>query len=256
MLEQVIAAPFALLKRPGLYLLAFVIVLVQGILSIVAGDYLGYFSASLAALQFSLDGGFLVGLLIFIISTSLPVYLHASIAAAMNKSKNNPLPPMGVVGSSLGMGLLLGVIGLALLGIGLFMSSVISLTGGFVSLIGVILFFILGVLVFVSLVKFMFAPTFLGRGFPIKDALAESWKITTGKFVHALLVALLLMIVGIFVGSIPDILPIDLSNEWVDLLVSSVFAALTGSFSAVLLALIANTDTNTFSVGTRHAHKK
>jgi hypothetical protein len=256
MLEQVIAAPFALLKRPGLYLLALVIVLIQGGLSIIAGDYLGYFSVSIAELQFPLDIPFMVGLLAFVVSTSIPVYLHASIAAAMNPSKNAPLPPMGLIGSSLGMGLLLGMVGLVLLGIGLFLSSVISLTGGFVSLIGVILFLILGLVAFFALIKFMFAPTFLGKGFPIKDALAESWKITTGKFFQALLIALLLMIIGVFVGSIPGILPVDLSNEWVELIVSSLFAALTGGFSAVLLALIARTDTNTFTLGTRHAHKK
>ncbi len=256
MFEQVIAAPFALLKRPGLYLLALVLVLIQGILSLVAGDYLGYFSASLAELQISLTLDFFAGLLLFIISTSIPLYLHASIASAMSNQKNRSTIPLGLIGSSLAMGVLLGVVGLALLGIGLFMSGVIGLTGGFVSLVGIILFVILGLLVFFALVKFMFAPTFLGRGFPIKEAFAESWKITTGKFPQAVLIALLLMIIGIIVGSIPDILPLDLSNEWVDLLVSSLFAALTGSFSAVLLALIASTDTNTPTLGTRHAHKK
>lgn len=256
MFEQVIAAPFALLKRPGLYLLALILILIQGVLAIVFGDYLGYFSISLAALDFQPTLEFFAGMIIFILSTSIPIYLHATISHSIHEPKTRSLVPMGILGSSLILGIVAGVIGLAVLGIGLFMSGVIGITGGFVSLIGVILFLILGLILFFAILKFMFAPTFIGKGFPVKDALAESWKITTGKLLQTIGIALLLAVVGIFIGSIPTILPLDLTNEWMNLIVSSLFAALTGSYSAVLLALIAGKDTNTPKLGPRHAHKK
>jgi hypothetical protein len=256
MLEQVIAAPFALIKRPALYVWALFLVLIQGAILLVFGETLGYFSTTLADFSFPLNIEFLSGGIIFLFSTSIPIYLHASLAQRMNKDNRSNTIPFGLAGSSFLMGIVMSVVGLCVLGIGLFMSGVIGLTGGFLSLLGVILFFILGALVFFALVKFMYAPTFLGRGFPIKEAFSESWKITTGKFFPSILVALILLIVGVFLGSIPEVLPIDASNEWINLIISSIFAGLAGSFSGVTLALIAGKDTNTFSNARRHAHKK
>ncbi|MEK6970439.1 MAG: hypothetical protein AABW68_01950 [archaeon] len=257
MLEQVIAAPFALIRRPGLGLIAYFFVLFQGALLLLFGESFGVFRDAALSMRFTPTLDFVGGGMVFLISISIPIYLNAIIAHRLHSRTDTPSIPFGLAGSSLVLGLFLGLLGMAALGFGLFMSGVIGYTEGLVSMMGVLLFFILGLLVFFSFVKFMFTPTFLGKGFPIKEAFAESWKLTTGKFIHSILIVLIFIVVGTVMGSLPALLPIDLSNAWMDLLVSGLFTAIPSGFSAVTLALIAEKDAQSPSPsGARHPHRK
>lgn len=257
MLEQIVAAPFAMIRRPSLYVIAFILAFLQGAVTLLLIDYQTVFQATLLDAQplFSIE--FFIGLVVFLVSGAIPLYLHAILSQRINSpAKGTKTAPMGLVGSCIALSIVIAVVGIAALLVAVAISAAIGTTTGIVSIILMILFALIAGIILFAVVKFMFTPSFLGRGFSIKEAFAESWKLTAGKFFSVLVIALVILIVGGFLAGITALLPVPTDNQWVALFISSIFSGLTGYFSGTLLALIVGNDTNLPTSGARHPHKK
>lgn len=144
----------------------------------------------------------------------------------------------------------------AVLGLFVIMSAVqaLSSSGGAAALLGVVFSAILALVIGVSLLKFSFAPSYVGMGYLPKEALAQSWHATRGKLLHTIILLFAILVVTGLIQGVMDVVTENMNDDSIIAVISFVGSAVGLFYSGTVLALGAP-DAGTISTPRKHGKK-
>ncbi|MDP2666445.1 MAG: hypothetical protein Q8P05_03025 [Candidatus Diapherotrites archaeon] len=198
-----------LLRNPILYIGTVFLLLIQGGVLLIAEPFIQpLLDLGTLDILFTHPLNGIIVLLALLINASIAVFIVAWVAQRMHHPSSQGLIGKAVQGA-LVMGLAVGAWAFILLGLAsgsLSDNSLISL----VSLVAGIVWMALGIF---AVVKWMFVFSFLGTGSSLKEALAQSWHYTQGRWITTLILGLVLVVIGALFGGITEILALAFEND-------------------------------------------
>lgn len=256
MLASLWNAPFSMIKNAGLYVGLWILVGVQALIAVGGAGPLaewgdgGFLLNPTAPLDLPV---FILGALVFGISTAIGIMGYAWVARQLEKKT---LPPLShLFTQALGLSLLLTIVGGAIL---LLARILFSFMGGegVVSILAMIVALFAALILGFAAIKLSFSPVLLGYGLSAKDALAESWRQTTGHFWGLLVLLILMSVVTGIIQSLDLFLPV-IENEIITLLIVVTLGAAALFYTGSVLALALPERGNLSSFTPRkHMHKR
>lgn len=261
MLSALVSAPGTMARNAGLYITVFGVALVQALIAQFVPDALALAEQAAVISPDSVMGNavsFALAILVVFIQLALSVYILATVANVVNTPKNSAKKnPNASLGALAGFAAIVLLVGGSLLAVGLIPFYFIFVTSGIVTWI--LFFFVLLIVLalFAGLILFGFAPTFMGKGFSLREALAQSWKFSTKHLFGTVLLFLALIFISGIAETIITLALEPLTNEWVILLVNTLFAALLAFYGATVLAnaIPANVTPESTVSAPRRSHK-
>jgi len=229
-----------MLKHVNVYGILLILTAIHGTAYFLNSDVLLLFTnGSAGALLFSPDimmQARAIGLLVMSLVISL--YSLGLVSRTMRGKTNATNSNPSLFFSSAAFAILVVA---AVLGLYVFMSAVQSLaaSGGIFTPLSVVLSAILAIAIGISLIKFSFAPTYVGMGFLPKEALAQSWHATRGKLVQTIILLFIILMVTGFIQGMLDLLTENMNDDSIIAVLSFAGSAVGLFYSATVLALSA-----------------
>ncbi|MFH0970089.1 MAG: hypothetical protein V1776_01360 [Candidatus Diapherotrites archaeon] len=244
MLAHVFAAPFAMMRKPGLFIAAWLTVFIQGGISLVLLDSIVPLTDPSAAMTYVFSMNGIIGILAILANLTLTTFIYGWIASHVGKTTPHTIGEIIPSSFLLALFVLVGVT--AFFVVNAFIAYLAGL-GGIIQLFAFALFGIMVVVSLFAITKFVFTPSLLGKGITLKDALSQSWNMSTGNFFSVIILILVLLIISTFVLSIPELFPFTIENEWASLAFFSLFAGISTWFSATTLGLSIHAEKKEFT---------
>lgn len=236
MIASLWKAPAAMIQHAGLYITIWVLGLVSALLVIIgeAGLLEWFGGGFLLNPNQPIDlTNFAMGGIVFLFSIAITFFLYGLLTRQLEKKQNVSVG--FIAGQSILLGLLITIVGSALI-VKLRILMTFVAGGGILSIAALILIFLIGVLSVVALIKFCFTPILTGYGLPIKDALAESWKQTSGHFWVLFILFLLVNVISSLIQSLEVFIPVT-GNEWIDVGIVVTLGAIATFYSITVFVL-------------------
>lgn len=238
MLASIIRAPGEMLRHARVY--GFLVILsgVHGFLYLLNPDiFAALTNGSILDMLFSNDillqarvaGLVFVSLVFSIYSAG---YISKSIRKTESPQKNS------LVVSSIALSLVLAAVVLALY-VKMGVVNSLSSSGGIAGVIGIIFTAVVGLLILLCVIKFAFAPVYLGWGLLPKDALAQSWRATQGKLFSTIVVLFAILIVTGLIQMILGFLTDPIGDESLIAIIYFLGSSVGLFYSGAVLALAA-----------------
>ena len=238
MLTSIIRAPAEMLKHVKVYGLLLILTGLHGVLYLLNADVLGVFTdGSASGILFTNDSFLqLRALGLIVISLTFSVYSMGIVSREMRKTTSEKKNSLFF--SSIAFSLILIAVALGLVVVLNAINS-LSASGGMASLLSVIFTAIIGLTTALCVIKFSFAPVYVGMGFLPKDALAQSWSATRGKLLSTIILLLAILIVAGFIQGVTGLVAENIADESILAIVFFVGSALGLFYSGTTLALAA-----------------
>lgn len=241
MLSALISAPGTMARNAGLYITVFAVLLAQALIAQFVPDALALAEQAASLSPDSAAANlvsFILAILVVLIQLTLSVYVLAAVSNVIGAPKNNPAKKnpnasLGALARFAGIALLVGG---ALLIVSGFLFSLLTQANGIFSILLLLALAIVLFKLFAGLILFGFAPSLMGRGFSLREALAQSWKLSTKHIFGVILLFLALIFISGITETIITLATDSLTNEWMLLLVNAFFAALLAFYGATVLA--------------------
>lgn len=244
-----------MLKHVNVYGILLILTAIHGTAYFLNGDVLLLFTnGSAGALLFSPDLMLQTRALgLLVLSVVISLYSLGTVAQTL-RGKTNPTSSNASVLFSSGAFAILVVAGVLALYVVLSAIQSLAGSGGIATGLSTALSLILAAGIGIAVVKFSFAPTYVGMGYLPKEALAQSWHATRGKLVHTIILLFIILLVTGFIQGIIDLLTENMNDDSIIAVLSFAGSAVGLFYSATVLALGAP-DAGTVSVARRRGKK-
>ena len=244
-----------MLKHVNVYGILLILTAIHGTAYFLNSDVLVLFTnGSAGALLFSPDimlQARAFGLLL--LSLIISLYSLGIVSRAMRGKTNTSSANPSLFFACIAFAILVvaGVLGLYVV-----MSAVqtLSSVGGIATLVGVVFSAVLALVIGLSLIKFSFAPTYVGMGYLPKEALAQSWHATRGKLLFTIILLFIILLVTGLIQGIMDLLTENMNDDSIIAVISFVGSAVGLFYSGTVLALGAP-DAGTISAARKHGKR-
>ncbi|MBM3281726.1 MAG: hypothetical protein FJY86_00055 [Candidatus Diapherotrites archaeon] len=237
MLSSIIRAPGQMLKYLPTYGIILALTGIHGVLYLLNGDiYNAFTQGGGDTLLYSTDTLLLArALLLLFGSLFFSLYSMSIVSRRMNVLSTNK-------NSLLSSCAAFAIVFIAML-LGLFVVlravNELSISGGILTLMATVFNAIAGLIIALSILKFSFAPTYLGMGLLPKDALAQSWNATRGKLVHVLVLLFLMLLITTIIQGAGELITQNIEDETILTIILFVFSSIGLFYSGTVLALAA-----------------
>ena len=244
-----------MLKHVNVYGILLILTAIHGTTYFLNGDVLLLFTnGNAGALLFSPDIALqarAVGLLL--LSLIISLYSLGLVSRTMRGKTSTTPANISLFFACVAFAILVVA---AVLGLYVVLSAVqtLSASGGVATLLSVVFSIILALGISVSMVKFSFAPSYVGMGFLPKEALAQSWHATRGKLLHTIILLFAILLVTGLIQGVIDLLTENMNDDSIIAAISFVGSAVGLFYSGTVLALGAP-DAGTISAPRKHGKK-
>ncbi len=227
---------------------------IHGFLYLLNGDiYTAFTEGNGAALLYSTDPALQVRAL-FLIFASLffslySVGLVARRVKPLSTSAKNSLAWSCVAFAMVFIAVVLGLFVL------LRVVNELSTQGGILTLLSSVFVGVVGLVVLLSVLKFSFAPTYVGMGLLPRDALAQSWNNTRGKLLHVIVLMFFILVITTLIQGVGELVTQTMEDESLLAIILIIFSSIGLFYAGTVLALAAPEPT-TASGNARHARGK
>lgn len=237
MLSSIFRAPKEMLKHAPVYGVLVALTGIQGVLFLLNGDIFATFTeGNVASLLYTADTLLQArALLLILTSLIFSLYSMGFVSRAMRTSSNTK---NSLLASSIAFSVIIIVVGLGLFATLRAVNS-LSTSGGFATMISTIFMAVMGLIITLCVIKFSFAPTYVGMGLLPKGALVQSWSATQGKLLSMIILLFAVLFVASLIQAGTSIITDPIQDESILSIILFLGSAVGMFYSGTVLALAA-----------------
>lgn len=245
MLSAIIRAPGQMLAHARVYGALLALTGIHGVLYLLNADiYSAFLEGNGAALLYSTDVSFQVrGLFLIFASLFFTLYTTGIVSRSL-RTNTRPKNSLAITTAAFTIVLLSIVLGLFVI---LRAVNEFSVSGGIMTLLSSLFLGVAGLIIFLCVIKFSFAPTYVGMGLLPKEALSQSWSLTRGKLLSTIVLLFAILVVATFIQGVAELATQNIEDETLLSIILFVFSALGLFYSGTVLALAAPEPAAAFS---------